>query len=54
MDEILLKFIQENFVTIGLALACLKVIAKATPWALDDQILQIVSGFISRKENQKS
>lgn len=50
MDQLLLSFIQENIVTLGLALAVLKAIAKATPWAIDDEILQILTGFVGRKK----
>jgi hypothetical protein len=31
-------------------LAVLKTIAKATPWAVDDEILQILTGFLGRKK----
>jgi len=48
MDTILLEFVKENLVTIGLVLAILKEIAKATPWAVDDKIIQILTGFIGR------
>lgn len=41
-------FISENWMLLGLALAVLKVIAKATPWAGDDQIVQIFTGFFGR------
>lgn len=50
MDAWLLEFLKENMVTVGLALALLKVIAKATPWAVDDEILQILTGFVGRKK----
>jgi len=53
MDAQLLAFIQDNFVTIGLVLAVLKSAAKATPWAVDDEIVQILTGFMSRKEVKK-
>ena len=49
MDAVLLDFVKDNIVTIGLALSVLKVIAKATPWAVDDQIVQILTGFAGRK-----
>ena len=50
MDALLLEFVKENLVTLGLALAMLKVVAKATPWAIDDEILQILTGFLGRKK----
>lgn len=50
MDEILLEFVKNNLVTIGLVLAILKAIALETPWAVDDKILQIFSEFIGRKK----
>jgi hypothetical protein len=49
MDALLLAFLRENVVTLGLALAILKAIARATPWALDDEILQILTRFRERK-----
>jgi len=49
MDALLLEFVRDNLVTLGLALAILKVIAKATPWAIDDEILQILTGFIGKE-----
>ena len=53
MDAQLLEFIQNNFVTIGLVLAVLKSAAKATPWAVDDEIVQILTGFINRRRVKK-
>lgn len=50
MDALLLNFIKENIVTLGLALSILKAVAKATPWAIDDEILQILTGLIGRKK----
>jgi len=50
MDALLLEFVKENLVTLGLVLAMLKVVAKETPWAIDDKILQILTGFIGRKK----
>jgi hypothetical protein len=50
MDEFLLAFVKDNLVTLGLALAILKAVAKATPWAVDDEILQILTGFLGRKK----
>lgn len=49
MDDILLTFVKENLVTLGLVLAVLKTLAKATPWAVDDEILQVLTGFLGRK-----
>lgn len=49
MDELLLEFAKDNMVTIGLVLAVLKVIAQETPWAADDKILAIFTGFFGRK-----
>lgn len=53
MDDLLLNFVKENIITIGLLLAILKEIAKATPWAVDDKILQILTGLIGRKVKQE-
>lgn len=50
IDAILVGFVASNPVTCVLALAVLKVIAKATPWAVDDEIVQILTGFVERKK----
>ena len=49
-DVNLAMFIANNTLAIGLFLAVLKVIAKATPWAGDDEILQIFTSFIGRNK----
>jgi hypothetical protein len=49
MDVVLLDFVKENLVTIGLILSVLKVVAAETSWAADDKILQIFTGFLGRK-----
>jgi len=53
MDEILLGLIQENLITISLVLAALKAIAKETPWAIDNRILEIFTGFLNRTKGEK-
>jgi len=50
MDDILLAFIKDNMITIGIVLALLKVIAVETPWAADDKIIEILTGFIGKKK----
>ena len=45
MDALIIPWILANPFTIMVALAVLKVIAKATPWAVDDEIVQILTGF---------
>ncbi|MBC8179980.1 hypothetical protein H8E88_02540 [candidate division KSB1 bacterium] len=50
MDDWLLNFIKENIVTLSLVFAVLKVIAKETPTAVDNKILQIFTGFLNRKK----
>ena len=52
MDEILLAFVKDNMVTIGLILAVLKIIAQETPWAVDDKILAIFTGFFGRNSGK--
>jgi hypothetical protein len=52
MDVIILEFIQENFITISIILAVLKMIAKETPWATDDKIIEIFTGLIKLKYNK--
>ncbi len=48
MDALILGFAKDNIVTVMLALAILKVIAKATPWAADDEVVQVLTGVFSR------
>lgn len=50
MDDLLLQIVKENLLVIGLVLAVLKVVAKATPWAVDDEILQILTNFVHRRK----
>ena len=52
MDAWLLDFMKENMVTGALILSLLKAVANATPWAVDDKIVQILTGFLNRKENK--
>lgn len=53
LDPILMAFLSGNLITLGLALKILKEIAKATPWAVDDKVIQIVTGFINRNKEIK-
>ena len=48
MDAWLLEFVKENLITIGLVLAILREIAAVTPWAVDNKIIQILTGFMER------
>jgi len=48
MDAWLIEFVQNNFITLGLVIAVLKVIALETPWAVDDKIIQIFTEFFNR------
>lgn len=43
MDSILVPFIVENPYTIMLVYGFLRIIAKATPWAIDDEIVQLIT-----------
>ena len=47
-DAYLLEFVRTNIVSIGIVLGILKVIAIQTPWAVDDEIIQIFTNFLSR------
>ena len=42
------NFLSNNLIAITAILWILKSIAKATPWAIDDEIIQIVTGLISK------
>lgn len=48
MDTWLLEFTKENMITISLILSILKLIAIETPWATDDKIIKILTGFLGR------
>lgn len=48
MDDLLLTFVRDNMVSISLGLGILKVLAKATPWAVDDEIVQLFIGWMKR------
>ena len=50
IDSIIVGFVTANPVTCLLALKLLQIIAKATPWAVDDEIIQILTGFMGRKK----
>ena len=50
MDAWLLEFAKENMISIGLALSILKIIAIETPWAADDKIIKILTGFLGRNK----
>jgi len=50
MDTIILEFMKENVITIPLALGILKAIAIETPWAADDKIIEILTGFFKPKK----
>ena len=50
MDAWLLCFIKDNLVTLGLVLSVFKIIAHETPWAADDKIIKIFTGFLGRNK----
>lgn len=52
MDAVILEFIQGNFITISLILAVLKMVAKETPWATDDKIIEILTGLMKLRGNK--
>ncbi len=45
-DYILFEFIKGNFFTLMLALSILKILAKYTHWAGDDQIITFLMEFV--------
>ena len=49
MDIWLLEFMKENMITGALVLSVLKVVAMETPWAADDKIIEIFTGFWKKK-----
>ena len=44
LDQYLFSFVSGNWFTITLALGVLKIISKATPWVVDDQIHTLLAG----------
>lgn len=53
IDEMVLRFVKENLVTIGIVLWVLKEVARETPWAADDKIFQILTGMVERFGRRK-
>ena len=53
LDPIIWEFVQGNFVFLTLIFSVLKVVAKKTPWAVDDEIVQIFTNFLNRKDFEK-
>ncbi len=51
MDEMLLSFIKDNLITLGLILSVLKIIAIETPCAADDKIIELLTGFLNRRKD---
>ena len=56
MDQEILHFVTENYLTLTLAFTLLKGIAKITPWAWDDSIISLFFGIFRsiRDNNQKT
>jgi hypothetical protein len=48
LDPYIIEFVSGNWLALSLALGVLKVIAKMTPWAHDDEILQVFTGIFSQ------
>ncbi len=53
MDLMLVNFVSNNWLTITFVLAILKGLAKITPWANDDKIVQVFSGAFDMIKNRK-
>ena len=49
LDAYIVEFITNNYLTIGVVLGILKVIAVETSWAADDKIIQILTGIFIKK-----
>jgi hypothetical protein len=47
MDDMLLAFVKDNLVTIGLVLYFLNGLARLTKWDKDDKIVALLSGMFS-------
>ena len=54
MDQEIVQFVTENYLTLTLAFTLLKGIAKITPWAWDDSIISLFFGiFRSIRDNNQ-
>ena len=51
-DSNLAQFLTDYSLVILLGIGVLKVVAKATPWAVDDEILQIFTNFVDTKKKK--
>lgn len=47
------KFINGNIIWLGMLWVILKYVAKMTPWAGDDKIIQIITGLFSQLKREK-
>ncbi len=52
MDAVIIPWLVENPYTVMLALAALKILATATPWAEDDEIVQMLTSWTKTFTNK--
>ena len=54
MDQAIVQFATENYLTLTLAFTLLKGVAKITPWAWDDSVVSLFFGVFKgiRENNQ--
>ena len=52
VDAYILGFVTENPVTCLLIIGILKIIATETPWAIDDKIVQLITGLLPNKQSK--
>ncbi len=52
LDAWLIPFITKNVITLGIVVKALKILAKKTPWAADDEIVQLFTGLLPNKGNK--
>ncbi len=48
VDVYVIAFVKDNIFTLSLALGTLKILAKSTKWAWDDQISTLLSGVFNQ------
>jgi hypothetical protein len=53
LDQWLLEFIRLNFITLGIILGILKIIAIETPCATDNKIIELLLAFLPKKKQNK-
>ena len=46
IDSYIVEFVSNNWITLSLALGLLKIVAKMTPWVVDDALHTLLAGIL--------